>query len=93
MDERENGHRPLGEMCLMPRQETACIFVPASNIERRPQHNRAIPIERAHTGHEPDVYRKSPFGQCRRDSLGHFLRRAITGGIGEQNRIGIWLSP
>lgn len=72
--ERENGHRPRLEGFSVPRQELERVLVLVEHVERRPQHDRAVLIEGLHLSHEPNIDRKPPFAQRRRDCLGHLLR-------------------
>ena len=72
--ERENGHWPLREGYTVPRQEMERVLVPVEHVERRPQHDRAVPIEGPHFPHGLNIDRKPTFAQCCRDCLGNFLR-------------------
>ena len=71
--ERENRHWSFGEGFTVAREETLRVLVQMAHHERRPQHDRAVPLECTHIPHWLDVYRNPTFAQRRRDCLGNFL--------------------
>jgi hypothetical protein len=71
----------------VPAEEAARVAVPAAHVKRRAEDDRAVVVEPAQVGGEPELDLRAPLDEDGRDLGGDLLGRAVLRGERDQDRL------